>query len=108
MESSGNDYMSQEYHIHPSEDYSLPPQSEQSDDDACYLAGLKNDVHFIKFLSRIAKAAIAWLLEFNLGFPRFDDSTRMRLYSKQQPRLRPHLPRTTALRLINASQGTVT
>ena len=47
MESTGNDYMSQEYHIHPSEDYSLPPQSEQSDDDACYLAGLKNDVHFI-------------------------------------------------------------
>ena len=47
---------------------------ESSDDDACYLAGLKSDVHFIKFLSQIAKAAIAWLLEFNLGIPRFDGS----------------------------------
>jgi hypothetical protein len=29
-ESTGNDYMSQEYHIHLAEDYSLPPQSEQA------------------------------------------------------------------------------
>ena len=27
-ESTGNDYMSQEYYIHLAEDYSLPPQSE--------------------------------------------------------------------------------
>ena len=61
-----------------------------SDDDACYLAGLKSDVHFIKFLSRIAKSAIAWLLEFNLGIPCFDDSKdALVLYKSSHGR--PHL-----------------
>ncbi len=78
-----------------------------SDDDACYLAGLKSDVHFVKFLSRIAKATIAWLLEFNLGIPRFDISKdALVLYKTSHVCARTFAYATTALRLINASQST--